>query len=206
MLHSGKLPERSNMIDFDNGEHAFLRKTGSHFFRSMLLSIFRRSGSRFGEKKMLKESLLRDFLSIGRFRPIGKRAGSHELEIDRFRPLPLLVGLYFETHALALGKRAQTRPLDCRHMNEYIAPAVVRLDEAKAFIEIEKLDGALLRHDTPSFRARASDPRRRALSGCLSRAWSFGVLESSRHYAASGHSLRKKAPRVSFGPLRTTVA
>jgi hypothetical protein len=42
----------------------------------MRYSIFRRSGNRFGEKNMLKKFILRELLSIGRFRPIGKRANS----------------------------------------------------------------------------------------------------------------------------------
>jgi hypothetical protein len=37
-------------------------------------SLFRRSENRFGEKNRLEEMAAREFLSIGRFRPIGKRA------------------------------------------------------------------------------------------------------------------------------------
>ena len=53
-------------------------------------------------------------------------------EIDRFRPLALLVGLDVEADALAFVERFHSSALDRRDVNEDVAPAIVRLDETIA--------------------------------------------------------------------------
>jgi hypothetical protein len=68
--------------------------------------------------------------------------GSSKREVFSAYFSPHLVGLEFEGHFLTLGETRQTGPLDGAHMNEHIAPAVIRLDEAETFLAIEPLNCA----------------------------------------------------------------
>src|SRR5690348_2983297 len=79
----------------------------------------------------------------------GASAAHHE--IDRFRSLALLVGLDIEADALPFVEALQSGRLDRRDVDEHVAPAVVRFDEAVTTLAIEELDHALLRHrETPT--------------------------------------------------------
>src|SRR6185437_16480370 len=72
-------------------------------------------------------------------------------EIDRLRAFALLVGLDIETDALTLIEVFQAGLLHRRDMHEYVAAAVVRLDETVAALAIEELHHTLLRHlETPT--------------------------------------------------------
>src|SRR5246127_921124 len=61
-------------------------------------------------------------------------------QVDRFRAFALLVRFNFESDALSFGQILQPRTFDRGDMNENIAPAIVRLDEAIATFSIEELD------------------------------------------------------------------
>src|SRR4051812_23002689 len=75
--------------------------------------------------------------------PLGTLAGeisARDNEIAGLGPLALLVGLDVERDAFPLGQRLEPGPLDRRDVNEYIAAAVVRLDEAVAPLGVEEFD------------------------------------------------------------------
>jgi len=57
------------------------------------------------------------------------------------RHLAVPAGLQLVGDFLAFGKSAQSRALDGRDMNERVLAAVFRLDEAEAFIDVEKFNG-----------------------------------------------------------------
>src|SRR5215813_10364361 len=67
-------------------------------------------------------------------------ASARDDEVDGLRPLALLVGLHVEADALAFVERFQAGPLHRSNVHEYVAPAVVRLDEAIAAFAIKELD------------------------------------------------------------------
>ena len=56
-------------------------------------------------------------------------------------PLPFLSGSTSKRDALSLGEVLQSRALHRRDVNEHVAAAIIRLDEAIAALTIEKLDG-----------------------------------------------------------------
>jgi hypothetical protein len=72
------------------------------------------------------------------------------VQIDRFRPFALFIGFDIEGDPLTFVERVETSLLNGRHMDENIATAVVRFDEAVSLVGIEKFDGSLLRHDATS--------------------------------------------------------
>jgi hypothetical protein len=69
-------------------------------------------------------------------------------QVDR-GGLALVAALELEAHALALMEMPEARPLDGRDMHEHVLRAVLRLDEAIAFLGIEPLHGSD-RHCRPS--------------------------------------------------------
>src|SRR5437763_13834587 len=60
-------------------------------------------------------------------------------EIHRLRPFALLIGLHVEGDALALGQRFEPGTLNRGDVNEDIASAVIRRDEAVAALGVEEL-------------------------------------------------------------------
>jgi hypothetical protein len=71
-------------------------------------------------------------------------------EVDRLRALAFLVRLDLETDPLSFGQVLQSRPLDRGDVDEYIAAAIIGLDEAIAAFSIEELDRSSHGHrETP---------------------------------------------------------
>src|ERR1700686_2224708 len=84
----------------------------------------------------------------------GNVTSSGDDEIDRFRALALLVGLDIEADALALDQRFQPSAFNSGDVHEYVAAAVVGLDETVAAFTVEELDRTTHCH-------RATPPRGR---------------------------------------------
>src|SRR5262245_26087941 len=85
------------------------------------------------------------------FAVTAERGSAGDDEVDRLRPLALLVGLDVEGDALPLGQRFEAGALDRGDVNEHVAPAVIGLDEAVAALGVEELDGTCHRHrEAPS--------------------------------------------------------
>src|SRR4029078_8992799 len=70
----------------------------------------------------------------------GKVSGRNH-EVDRFRALALLVRFDLERDALPLGEILQSGAFHRGDVNEYVAAAVIGLDEAVAAFAVEELHG-----------------------------------------------------------------
>src|SRR6188768_157461 len=94
-------------------------------------------------------------------------------QIDGLGALALLVRFDLEGDALSFGQILQTGPLHRRDVNEYIATAVIRLDEAIAPFSIEELDDPSHGHrETPP---RPAPPPRAAGAYRLDRTFAAGA-------------------------------
>src|ERR1700754_69397 len=75
---------------------------------------------------------------------------SRNHEVDRLRALALLVRLDLEADALSFGQILQSGAFHRGDVNEHVAAAVVRLDEAVAAFAVEELDRPCHGHREPS--------------------------------------------------------
>src|ERR1041385_3721838 len=82
---------------------------------------------------------------------MSKRSLAGDDQVDRFRSLALFVRLDIKADALAFVERLHSRTFDRRDVNEHIASAVVRFDEAVDALAIEELDRTTLRHREAPF-------------------------------------------------------
>src|SRR5580704_636427 len=80
---------------------------------------------------------------------------------------------------LAFAQRLQTGALDCADVDEHVLAAVIRLDEAIAFLRVEPLDRSSAHSGCPLIDERFRKPRHCGRGG-----WSmFGKSSSIRHRA-----------------------
>src|SRR4051794_37330783 len=116
-------------------------------------------------------------------------------EIDGLRTLALLVGLDVERDALPLGQRLESGPLDRCDVHEYIAAAVVRLDEAVAPLGVEEFDGTCHGHrETPFPRGcSAAGPHGAAARPDIRKRESSGLTASLTPLAPTGGGTSKPA-------------
>src|SRR6185503_20899842 len=85
-----------------------------------------------------------------------RSAGDHQ--VDRFRTLAFLVGLDLELDALSFVQRLQSGLFDCGDVDEHVAPAVVRFDEAVPAFDVEELDRTAHGHRTTPSPTNAPPP------------------------------------------------
>ncbi len=111
--------------------------------------------------------------------PDAVEISTRDNEIDGLRTLAFLVGLDVERDALPLGQRLESGPLHCGDVHEYIAAAVVRLDEAVAPLGIEEFDGTCHGHRETPF------PR--------------GCSAAGPHGAAARPDIRKRGKQRPYG-------
>src|SRR5215831_15984688 len=116
-------------------------------------------------------------------------------EIDSLRPLALLVGLDVEADALTFVERFQAGALDRGDVNEDVATAVVRLDEAITALAIEELDRTGHCHrETPPRGCSAVGPHGSTARLDIHRREKLRPIPASDITAASPRRWNVKAP------------
>src|ERR1700687_5161436 len=144
---------------------------GSHFCRAES-----KTPSRFSRERVPLDLRARQYIR-GRSRPVKVAVARYRCSaclkvFGRFLAV-LRAAHDFERDFLTLVQRVETRAFDGADMDEHVLAAVIRLNEAVAFLRIEPLYGALAHGSCPSVSACVEAARHCAKPGFID------VLESS---------------------------
>src|ERR1700730_158073 len=132
-------------------ERPSTRRAGSHFCRAES-----KTPSRFSRERVPLDLRARQYIR-GRSRPVKVAVARYGCSaclkvFGRFLAV-LRAAHDFERDFLTLVQRVETRAFDGADMDEHILAAVIRLNEAVAFLRIKPLYGALAHGSCPSVSA-----------------------------------------------------